>query len=311
MSGRFRLIVWAFAATLLISVAGFVGYVRFSDALYGPAYDASKFVSAEIARYGQAGVFTFTRRIYRPASEGLLPFLGAGRPKNLVDRNYIAAYEIASGGIQILHVEDNLLGPWMPGSGNFTVSHTYGDRVVIRQGGQRRSDGGLEYRDYWLDLDTGELSQLPLRAELADRGYKPAYFYLVDEQGTLVIVGEPLEAASGDGVQPRWLWVRMSNGMYHDVGAFKHYYGVAGEEVHYWSADDRYAAYSLETGRRRSPSRSEYAGISTDPKRDLNLRVDFAVYNNQGRQLHVGRKVGGSWEYKPLALTVQDLAPRP
>lgn len=311
MSKRFRAVAWALVALLVTLVVGLVAYLRLSDALYGPAYDASKFVSAEIARDGRTGVFTFTRRIYRPAADGIIPFFASGGSKSLVDRNYIATYEIATGQVQILHVEDNLLGPWMPGSGNFTVSHTYGDRVVVRQGGQRRSDGELEYRDYWLELDTGKLTRLPLEEELAEKGYEPGYFYLLDEEGTLVVVSEPLEPnGAGDG-GPRRLWVRSSDGIYHDVGPFKHYYGVADGEVHYWSADGRYTAYSLESGGRRHPSRAEYAQLSTDPKSRLDLRVDFAVYYNDGHRLHVGRKIDGSWEYEPLDLTVQDLAPPP
>lgn len=297
---------WVIVAALILAASAAGGSLAFSRILYGPVLDSSKFSSAKIAQYGRTGVFTFSRRIYRPAS-GLFPFIAGGPSKSLFDRHYIARYDIASGAIDIITEDDNLEGKWIPASGGYSVTHTFGDLAILRQSGQRRSDYGFEYHDYLLDLSSNALTPLPIREELESRGHKISYFYLVDSEGTLLIVSEPLDAAADS--ESRSLWVRRPDGEYVGVGEFKHYYGYAGDAVHYWSLAGRHEVYELDSGRRRAGRSSEYAAVSSEPKKDLNLEVDFAVHYDGGFRLHIGRKVDGVWQYEPLPLTVEELAP--
>ncbi len=297
---------WVIVAAVILAASAAAGSLALSRMLHGPVLDSSKFSSAKIAQYGRTGVFTFNRRIYRPAS-GLFPFIAGGPSKSLFDRHYIARYDIATGAVDIISEDDNLKGKWILASGGYSVIHTFGDRAVLRQSGQRRSDYGFEYHDYWLDLSSNTLTPLPIREELESMGYKPSYFYLVDSEGTLLIVSEPLDAAVDS--ESRSLWVRRPDGEYVGVGEFKHYYGYTGDAVHYWSLGGRYEVYELDSGRRRAGRRSEYPGVSSEPKKDLDLEVDFAVYYEGGFRLHIGHKIDGKWQYEPLALTVEELAP--
>lgn len=235
---------------------------------YGPPFDASKVVSAKVAGYGQIGIFTYKKIIYKPAT-GWRAFPDGGIPLYIKDIDYIAVYDFAKRKIKIVHQESNLKGHWGDGHGEFFVNATYGKKVLVSRGGQRRFDLKSEHLFYWLELDSGRLMELPLAEELAQRGLEVGYLYLIDEVGTLILVAPSL------GSSPNWtrdmkvnphLLIRHSNGDYEDITRIVPYYGVKNKDVHYWSSDNKYMVYNFENKTYRTGERNEYPTVSSEPK---------------------------------------------
>lgn len=103
----------------------------------------------------------------------------------------------------------------------------------------------MELRHCLLDLRAGELERIGLREELAEEGRALGIVYLVDGDGTLVLVTPSLEEA---GRNAHWnrdpsivpeLWVRKPDGALVRIAATRHYEGFRDGKVLYWLPGDR------------------------------------------------------------------------
>lgn len=245
---------------------------------YGPSEDHSKAISAKVARFGEVGVFTYKKLIYRPAT-GWRAFPNGGIPKYLTDEEYIGLYDFKTKEARVIRKEDNINGYWTDGQGEFFVTDTYGEKVLVSRGGQRRSDLKFEYNLYWLDLDMGELTPVLLKEELARQGLELGYFYLIDEEGTLLLIVPPVGSGPGwqrnDKIHPILL-IRSPDGKYEKIAEILHFYGLKGDEVHYWSSNEGYRVYNRQTKAVREGARAEYREIAGwSPKKDLGINVDL------------------------------------
>lgn len=287
-----------FLLALILAVAG-------CSAFYGPPFDGSRFVSAATALDGQAGVFTMKRLVYRPAA-GLLAFPDGGVPRYLVDRNYLARYDFASGALTILHREDALRQDWLPGSSSFFVAAACGPKVIVRTSGQLKGSYASRSETWWYDLASGMREPLPLESELTERGVRLKYFYLIDPGGTLVLMTgrEGVESTRNGG----WVLVRHPDGSYEVVGEVADYYGMRQGEIFYWSPQNRFVAYRLGSGARREPDRSEYAGLAADPRQRQADEPSLVAEQGEISHLVVGRRQGEGWHYEPLPFTVGQAA---
>lgn len=274
---------------------------------YGPPFDASHFGNAATARDGRVGVFSMKRLIYRPAA-GLLAFPDGGVPRYQVDRNYLVLYDFSDDSTRLLVTEDALKQPWLAGSSSFNVVAAFGPKVIVRTSGQLKKDYASYAETWWYDLDRAERSDLPLDAELAALGYALGYFYLVDNEGTLVIVattaGDP--AAQRDKRQS--LLVRYPDGSYLTIGPIIDYYGLRQGELFYWSPQQQLVAVKLAGGQRRIAERREAIGLSSDPKAGQADTPTLVAQQGVSSNLAIGRRQGSGWNYTPLPLTVAEVA---
>jgi hypothetical protein len=275
-------------------------------AFYGPPFDGSRFMSADTALDGKVGVFTLKRLVYRPAA-GVAAFPDGGIPQYLMDRNYVALYDFATGTTRVVYREDALGSDWLPGSSTLFVAAALGPRVIIRKSGQAKGSYATCTETWWLNLEQGTRESLPLEKELASRQRRLGYFYLVDERGTLVLVVTPVGETGSPREETQELLIRHPEGNYDTVGRFVQYYGVRNGELFYWSAEHRFAAYRIATRERREPDRRESLGLSSNPKEALAGGPALAVRHDQGSYLAVGRKQGDAWHYERLPLTVRDV----
>lgn len=275
--------------------------------LYGPPYDASRFVSATTALDGRVGVFSMKRLVYRPAA-GLLAFPDGGIPRYLTDRNYLALYDFASGKTRILVEENALKQDWLPGSSTFHVVAAYGPKVIVRSAGQLKGNYATRSETWLYDLERGARERLPIEAELAARGRQLGYFYLTDARGTLVIVADAVGDPAPQREKTRYLLVRHPDGALLEIGALGDYYGLRGGELFYWAPEQRLVAVDLVTGSRRIAARQEALGLSSDPKAGQALEPSLVVDQGVRSTLAVGRRAGDGWTYEALPLSVAAIA---
>lgn len=77
------------------------------DSGWEPTRDVSRFESAVVADDSRLGVFTYKRRVYRPAS-GWRGFPDGGPAKDLLNENGVATYDPVSGSVRVLWRQDVL-----------------------------------------------------------------------------------------------------------------------------------------------------------------------------------------------------------
>lgn len=252
--------------------------------------ERSRFISAALAEDGRTGVFVFKREVYYPGAIGLL---GPGRPdRYLQNRTVVGAYDLASGETRVLYRRENG-SSYVNELLDLHVREVRGSRALLSEG-----DGG----HYWLDLETGGLTPLPLREELAARGRETGVVYLVDARGTLVSVNRALRDVSGAPAAAE-IWLRRHTGEYERIAEVPQgsegFYGFADGELHFYSAAQRaYLIYNLE---RREFRRGDPRRI---PRPAYERTSDFRADEHGSPQPQVGRKVGGRWEYTDAQVDV-------
>lgn len=264
---------------------------------YGPPFEASKIYSAKVAAFGQIGIFTYKKLIYKPAA-GLSALPDGGIPLYITDKDYIAVYDFLSRKIRIIYQENNLKGRWVNGQGEFNIIAAYGKKALVSQGGQRRADLKNEIYYHWLDLNSGKLTILPLQQELASRGLEAGYLYLIDEEGTLVMVAPTLGSDSNwtrESNANKHLLIRHPSGDYEDIAQIVHYYGVKDKDVHYWSSDNKYVVYNFETKTDHPGKREGDPTVSTDPEKFLSVNNGLEIHYENSYILQACRKNENLW----------------
>ena len=266
-----------------------------------PPRDESRFISAEISSDAQTGIFVYRREVYYPGSMGL--FFSGTPPVYLVNQNVIGAYDIGSGKMRVLYRKDN--EEWMPTDGDFHIHDVFGDRILLSEGGHRRDYGKFDVKHYWLDLRSAKLTPLPLKEELTARGRDFGYYFLVDEQGTLILVNKALPDAYKTSATEE-IWLRRASGEYARISEVpsgsEGYYNFKDNEVHFYSAAQRaYMIYNLDTKdfRRGNPRDIPY--------RTYDQVIGFRVDTHGSPQPQIGRKIEGSWRYEEARIDTKDL----
>jgi hypothetical protein len=280
----------------------------FSD--WGPPKDVSNFTSADIARGGSLGIFSFHDHVYQPAA-GFRAWPFGGGLKELVNSDYIATYDFKTAKVRILYRQDNLdrLNSGFAG-GCTRVVQAYGDKVIVAICGVDHQHPNLGY--YWLDPDSGQLSPLPIIKELASRQHKIYRLHLVDNQGTLVITTLP---ASADPVRPSkvHLWVRRPDGEYNYLGTTEpsgYDFDFKDGNMYFWSHDQNEALiYNFATRQSRIKQTIERFASTEGWEEDVGVR--FEVLDFSGDYISLARQVDGGWPYERFPLRIRDIVPSP
>jgi hypothetical protein len=239
------------------------------------------FTSARISRDQKIGLFVFKREHYYPGTMGLL---GPGTPdKFVVNVSMIGSYDMATGNVRVLYRRDNG-NRWVDESNDFGIVDAFGSRALIY------ADGDY----HWLDLNSGELTKIPLIAELTSRGRGQGQVILVDELGSLILINKAFGQTMNYSA-PEEIWLRRPNGEYERMvqgsATFGDFYNVKVNELYFYSGVDRsYVAYNLQTRVRRKCAEKEV------PRRwaDL-LTADFLTGDHGSPQPTIGKKVDGKW----------------
>ncbi|HVG35669.1 MAG TPA: hypothetical protein VM911_21640 [Pyrinomonadaceae bacterium] len=253
----------------------------------------NRFTSARLAPDGKRGVFVFKRELYYPAKMGLL---GSGQEaRYLVNLSIIGVYDMASGKVRVLHRRDN---------GNVYI-HENADFHVREIQGSKALMTDDDRKHYWLDLESGELTALPLAEELAARGREPGVLYLVDEKGTLISVNKPLPGQPKTSSTEE-IWLRRASGEYERISEVRPmadgYYGFKEDEVHFYSAAERaYLIYNLDSRTFRKGNPREI------PRRSYDQVIDFRAGEHGSPQPLIGRKIDGKWDYQEVKINTEEL----
>lgn len=269
---------------------------------YGPVQDHSEFISARLAGDQRTVVFSVHHFAYRPAT-GWRAFPDGGVPDYLTDSNVLGTYDLQTGAVNIIRHEQN--GEWQPGSGNFFVIATQGNKALISQGGQLLGPFRHGVKYLLLDFVSNDLEVLDLKGDLAARQRDTGYLYLVDSVGTLVFVTLSLEEAQDPSAYRKGksipeIWVRTPSGEYLKVAASNHYKEVRQGEVIYWEPATRaFKAFSLASRTTRTAAEFRDPGY-VDVVTGISLSSDR-------KGLAFGRKVADQWHYQPLDLTLDEL----
>jgi hypothetical protein len=276
---------------------------------WGKPRDVSRFEYAALAADGHHGVFTYKRRVYRPAT-GWRAFPDGGPTKDLLNENGIATYDLATGRVQVVWRQNVLKSRWLP-EATCSVTAVAGTRALAVCSGQRRSNYHFDTERFWLDLHSGATAPLHLAKELAARGLKAGEIHLLDPAGTLALVLPLPDRPEGRRkLEPvRELLIRRTTGEYIRVGEIIHYYGFHHGELHFWSADHHYLVYRLADQSVRAGTQREYLELADALAAKPGL--DFGVlYRDDAWRLRLGRRVDGNWRYEILPLTVAEVAGR-
>jgi hypothetical protein len=269
---------------------------------YGSLQDYSQFVSAKLLDDKESILFTYHRYTYRPAA-GWRAFPDGGIPKYEEDRNLIGVYNLARKKATILLREDNT--DWQPGSGLYTIQAVKGTTALLAQGGQLRGAFRLGVRYLLLDVAQRSATSLDLKGDLARLGRDCGEIYLVDPDGTLLFITQPLPAAGDSRSRHKnnddsEIWVRTAGGDYLKVAASSHYETVRNGEVIYWVNETRqFKAFSLSTHRTRPAPEFRYA--------EYVEVTEGAALSADRKGLEYGVKLNGFWQYQPIELLTHGL----
>jgi len=246
---------------------------------------------------GTRGVFSYHRFVYRPAT-GWRAFPDGGVPAYDDDTFAVGVYDMETGAYRLAYAGPNDM--WQHGQGEPYVSQVSDGKAIVNQAGQLASDYSFHTEHMLLDLDTAELSYLPLDVELSGMGLEPGYFYLVDGKGTIVVIALPKGRSEGlrdwrsDESVSKEIWLRHPDGTYDKAADAIHYYGFTGGVVHYYSSDARlYMVYDTVTGE-SAPGEGYPPSL---PEKTVDLRVQ-----GDGSSLELAVKGPDGWEARDAGL---------
>lgn len=290
---------------LVVLLTAFIQGCKFG---YGPPQENSEFGHVGYANVlntadGKIGIFLAHRLVYR-SELTIAP--GDGMGKYFVERWLIGTYDLKTGRTRILH-KLNKQGELNASYSNMGLHEIKGHRVLLsglehRQGYHPKFSYGL------LNIDSGELIQLPIEAEMKERKFSlDSAPYLLDEAGTLALLTPVLYK---DGFEDaRDLWIRRPTGEYNRMDTVIHYYGYRNGEVHFYNVKHKYTIYNLKTRTYRQGTRQEHRVLENEKnERSKTPAVHlWDCYRNGANRLCIVRKQNGDWKYELLPITVEKL----
>lgn len=201
---------------------------------YGPVVDRSGVSSAVLLPGGEGVGFVYRVLRYRPA-QGVAAFPDGGVPRYLDDRAIVAVVPLKGGPPRVLLRREN---GGVSGSTSLSLRSSDADpgHVLVLLSEQPSTARPSALRLSRLRLADGERRPYPdIGADLAAKGRRLGTgefgdVRVIASDGTLLI-----GAQGGDGPE---LWVWRPFGDYQRLDSLKHFYGVAGDELYYWSGDE-------------------------------------------------------------------------
>jgi len=281
---------------------------------YGPAVDRSGFKSAALLPDGQTLVVAYHVLRYRPAT-GIAAFPDGGVPRYLDDRIVLATLPVQGGRPRVLQRLENR-GVHGSLSVNLRAQEADPTRVLVLQSDQPSTSSASSRIFWWrLEPSSGKTAPYPdLNADLAARGGRlgsPEFgdVRVLDPDGALLI------GAQGSGGDE--LWLRSAPGAYSRIDAIKHFYGVVGDELYYWSGNEavvrnwrtgarqvtaRYDPQARQTTRlsRDNPTVRALEGGREDPRVAVSVGSEHA-------QVTLGRRGADGWTYTPVPIDLTAL----
>ena len=201
---------------------------------HGPVVDASRFESAALMPDQRTVTLAYRVLRYRPA-QGLAAFPDGGVPSYLDDRAVVAAVPVEGGRPRVLL---RLPNTGVHGGHAVTLRSQDADpgHLLVGVSEQASTDRPSRLRWSRLSLADGRRLAYPdLQAELERQGRRlgsPEFgdIRVLDPDGDLLIGAR---GAAGDE-----LWLRPADGGWRLIDPIKHFYGVRGDELYYWSGDE-------------------------------------------------------------------------
>lgn len=265
---------------------------------YGPPVDNSRFVSAKLTGEGTAVVFTAQKLVYRPAT-GWRAFPDGGIPDYVEDEDIIGITGLDGRKVSVMKKERNK--EWQDGQGQFFISHANGQKAVISQSGQGRKDYLTHSRFFMLDISASALTPFMLREDFESRGRDVGYFYMLDEDGTLLFVNRPAGSSSKEKAEEE-LWLRYPAGEYLKVASGSDYYGLDGRHLIYWSLNEnKLFSFNIDTRAVEDKPRNFYPPAETEKVLDVRVTSD-------GKSLELWDKDSGSgWHLRETLLNLSEV----
>jgi len=250
------------------------------------------FTDAQISPDGKTGLFVFKREHFYPGTIGIL---GPGRPdRYVVNQSILGSYDIASGEVRVLIRRDNENRHGNE-STDFRIREIFGSRALIV---------GNDAKYYWLDINSGALTVVPLTQELMARGREIGEINLVDEKGTLILANKSLgEAMNYSAAQE--IWLRRSNGEYERIVELPpgSSYRFKENELYFYSPQKRtYLSYNLNSRTKRTCKSEE-----VPPPRYYDQVVGFNTADHGSPQPRIVRKIDGKWIYQEAQINTTEL----
>lgn len=297
---------WQLIVLLLISV-----FLHGCEFGYDPPQDNSEFghVGKNIVLNTadrKTGIFLAHRLVYRSES---FDYLSDGGGKYVVDRWLIGTYDMKSGKTKILHKVNTRDINASPST--LSLEEIQGNRVLLsglfqHQGYNSKFSYGL------LELNSNELIQLPIEAEVEQRRFSMGYVHLLNEAGDLALLSDVLYRDGYEDV--RDLWIRRSTGEYNRIGTVLDFSGYQNDEIHFSSWQNKhtrtkYMIYNLKTRKYRQGTHRDWITFNRTNTEEVDFSIPhlWTCYQNGVNQLCITHKQKENWHYKVLPITVEQL----
>ena len=273
---------------------------------YGPVVDRSGFESAVLTPDQRTVVLVYRVLRYRPA-EGLAAFPDGGIPRYLDDRLVIAAVPVAGGAPRVLQRLE-ARGAQGSGGAGLRVAVPDPDHVLVLYSAPNAQPSGRWWR---LGVRDGQALPYPdLAADLKRQGRtlgSPEFgdIRVIAPDGTLLIGAR---GPAGDE-----LWLRRPDGVYVRLDSLTHFYGVEGDELYYWAANEArvrsWRSMAVRVIARYDPDRRQTSTLirndptvaAIDAHRDA--PSEGVSISSDRATISLGRRgADGAWTYRPLAV---------
>jgi len=287
LAGLFLYPIYSFAVSKVDHGNFFIGW--------GEPHDISRFLSANLLDDQHTVLFTFNRYVYQPAA-GLNAFPDGGGSRTIVNRVYIATYDLNSKNVKIVFSANILDKRAHDDYSELYIYGVKGDKILMRQP-----------HDYcWFDLKTARLTPAPMDKDIRDLGYDSVNIHLVDSQGTIVLVNNAV--ANPKMSKPSVAVKYLGNAPIVVACPITQYYGYQRREIYYYSENGKGTAFNLDTRTYRKFANKEYSEL-VDSKiaeyNEPNISVEFG----SGRKLFLDRGTNARLQHDPLDISPQQLAP--
>jgi hypothetical protein len=268
-----------------------------------------EFIDAKLTADGRVGVFSFYRSVPLPDEYAGSAAIFSRAPRELpvgmvIGRTYIGTYDLQTGLIKILWMKENT--HWILDGYKIYIHSLAGETALIRELAQPRRPYRWRPNEYsLLDIKSGRLKSVPLLQELARRRSRLQHVYLIDPDGTLLIVTARSNAP--EFLDPNTLlglWVRYPSGKYVLLDKATYFYrNYSSNGKIYYSASGGFPApphkgMKVYDVKKKTSQEIDYRSVSERDYPDAGLSVDGLgrlVFSWKIKDTHPAK-----WEHKTL-----------